>query len=1408
MSISKPTNRQRKILPVSDDTLKEFQRTHEINAEALKKRQRKMAKTEVEWAEKNGSTCDGRVRRLLQKLNNGTLKTEAFKEAIKVLKDPNRRVKNEYKALFDKLLKVGGGFLNFGENFPAILEAFESKDEDIRELARKFIGEGGEEEKDIQGEREFLKNLSALKKAKLTPDALLRQVQGQVDIANFSGKRKALEVVKGTDLGILPALPEEVRETLAQNVRKFTKYLNDSTQRLDEVRNTLKESQELAASKESLKARLDSDPNFAQELIERTIGDYELLKKTSEELGEAEQNPTLMVALQKFDSERGEYFKNAKPEIFGAADSPHKKFLEAKESEGVRKILMKAIQENLQKFALTALELDVEREIGSVLIEDAEGGEEANESKLNSAILTAKRKYKLDTKVSDLEFLKKLKAKANEYVTYEKENAETRKEYFEMSAKVNDWQNVCWETADDIREYQELLGIKLVETDDGLGVRPREVDIVYADIDSHIDDETGKEVFDKDDKGHVKQYKKEGKITKVEYLPQELEPEERETWRKTPSRPGVLKITVLRADGKEERMSSKDFLEWVRTTDAREKIGTVEELEKRVGFKIKNGTKLLDAADVLTPPRYEVVEIKTVGKDGVTLNAPVNYRPEKELALANTIKAHGLNEVKQELDFGELYSLMARRNLMPLGAEGADLSKLKGTRQEFKYFTGPRGETETRWLRRSGKLGDVLEKYGPTVLAGAPLSSEALEAFKAYPTYDEESVNTNGTHFIKANQPAARLMRSKDKYALAAMQDMEEDEEQPRRPKREKPEEQEEAEEQEKPKEQKEGEGKKHWHEEALAGSELHMEGEAEVESVPWYKKLWDQSRFLASDDIWGLMKAAYEHYERRWHRRSKEKFSTVGEGLPWSYGTEMSRVKQQAEDEEVKQNEEAMENWGIWQVNEALHNAKNKDQLKACFKVLSKKGHVRWDDVKMWESVNRYLPEGLKIPIPPHHNAMFKDKRTGKTGLDYLESALDHLWGQGQYQELMTENDSHYASKMKEIEEKGKRLEGDPKNINSIVGELQILLTKHKKGEYVDPHEYEGLIHFMIKYGKGTMESKVYYIVEGVAVPNPVTGETIMALDRIGSINGLWLNQLPFMDYLTRHDVPRPDGGVSPWTVFDYKKWCDEWDANPAPGKENLPNKNVIEFIWKHVLTDEKTIIRNNKGLRNAENMDHDDAHFIIPLADELLVTDVCSSATGNKRYFTTEGLANTYVGYGQYAKTLAQRGEKAKLANVIRSFARFNAILNSRYKKDSNSFARLGPSFWQRPSVVDRSPVGMHKDQMQNLTMRIAQAYGDAELMEMVQLMHTDVRSTTKKENKEKQEMVQGAIDDFGTKFDEVIRTDGGEKMMQVVNSFGLTGQTEVLSEREKTILKQQMGTQDELGQVFTDWKRGGGD
>ena len=1395
----------------------------------------------LEWFENNKSRQESRIGKIFSKYKAGTLRKEALIAIYEQFKEGNRWDKDDYKKVIRHISE--GSLASFGEKVPLILELMDDKDDEIRERALAFI-----RQKNLQGEKTFLEKIKEIKLQNLSPKNLTDQTQAMLALLNQGPetgvRQETKEVVKTTDLGLLPPPPEQ--EKYAEKVRALTGYLEESTKRLNELESLVEKSGQLAASKDVLQKKLESDPGYVEKVIEQLVGDYDLLKRTAEVIAKTDKNEGLKKALQSFNAQRRGHQYEEGPVTLKEDETLHTRFLKAKEGAQAKEELLKAAKKEIPNGLLkAALEIEVKRAVDEEVFDAADNDRDFEEGAVTKNVQTVQNKYELEAEVLEPEMVEKVKAASLQAVEYERKNKATRKEYLDQGIKINQWQAVCIDIANHIDNIQQKAGIKLVETQDGLSVYPRQITVTYKDAQrkslaqraeqDELDPATDQTAeFVKNEAGQVKYVRRKAKIANIQYIQQEIgedEPEAKadyeatQSWRKDKQYKGVLKITVEREDedGKKRTdvMSQRDFLAWVATEDVIEEITDPKQVEKMyedqtgMSMKVEAGAVFMAESTSGEPRTYDLVEIKSVDNGVVTFNIndqapPITYRSIKEVPECSSIK---INQTAKHLPLGAFYSMLTRRDMIPAG-DDVDPSNLSEQDQPFWYSKGPKTDGEMRWLKMDGTMADLVETHGDKLFAGGvgALTAGQLDAFKKTPIFQERFLDPAKRHIVRQNIPGKRLMQYQGKNLLqnpmtgepaipGGQMPGDEEPENPNLSDEEKEILKKTDEDQQK--EVKDtGQGERHYRQEALNLSETGSVGEAYVSQIGYLGGLWRRSTILATDDFWGLMKACYEHYERRWNRRSKDKFSKVGKGLPWGYGTEMNRIGQQAENEEVNQNMEAMEDWGVWEIHETLRNAGNKDQLKACFQILAKKGHLRWDDIEMWKKLNEYIPQSLIIPLPPNDNPNFLDTKTGRTGFDYLEGAVDYLWGEGQYQGWMSENDGTYNSEFKKYWEKGKRLEGDAKNTDSVNGELRILLTKHKNGEWVDPHEYEGLIHFMIDAGKGNMEAKLYYILEGVCIPSPSTGKTLMSLDRIGSINGDYLNKLPWMDYLVRRDVPRPDGTSNPWTIADMRRWCAGWDAKSPVGKENKPNQSVIDFIWTNVLTDERAIIRNNKGLRNAQDMDHDDAHFIIPLADEELATNICQNAGGQRKYFTTEGYANAYPGYNQYIKTLTSLGQKAKVLNCVRAFARFNSIMDRRYAKESDALARLGPSFWNRPSVVDDRYTGFHKAQLEKLLFEIAESYrgepGGDRLVQLTETMHVH----TEAGEKDKQKEVENAILNYGKQLEKVVKSDGGDKMMSTISGFNLTGMSEYVSEEEKTMRSNLYAEEDDLSKTFTDF------
>jgi len=576
-------------------------------------------------------------------------------------------------------------------------------------------------------------------------------------------------------------------------------------------------------------------------------------------------------------------------------------------------------------------------------------------------------------------------------------------------------------------------------------------------------------------------------------------------------------------------------------------------------------------------------------------------------------------------------------------------------------------------------------------------------------------------------------------------------------------------------------------HEEALPFEKVHKVGNMHMGEDNFLSRLWRETRVLSVDDFWKWGKSMYEYYERRWERYQKEKYSVVGKNLPY-FAPEMERIHQAAENEEVHHFKESFDLKGIFFIEERLAKTNNKDELKACIEVLIDKGEWRLDNLHFWENLNTMVDPKYYVPIPRNGDPYtLVDEKTGKTGFDYLEPAIDSLWGEGTYAEFFAKNKGNFESGAKKFYEKGNEMEGDERG---HTGRLKTLLSMHKQGLYVSPHEFEGMIRHAIDYGKSDMQTKLYYMVAGVTAKNP-HGHTILSFDRIAHINSALLPKFPLLDFMTRR-APRPGGGSHRFTKDDYEVWMKIFDGGDPTNCE--PNQNVDDFLWKYVSVDDKMITRINKAIRNGENLDHDDMFMYLPPVSEGVIDNACRAISGSKKALTQEGYANGFPGFSQYMKSLSENGHKNRLKESIKSYVRFMGIMTNRYDKGNSGLARLDDNMLRDSTVVSDYPPNFFIKECNQAIRKVIAAYSDhpqyAELSDKVDKIFDwqtkDIRSD--KAEADKQKAIDYAFDTFGKIFNEVIKSDNGEKMMTIVKGENLYGMPDYIPAAEKEKRKQE--------------------
>lgn len=536
---------------------------------------------------------------------------------------------------------------------------------------------------------------------------------------------------------------------------------------------------------------------------------------------------------------------------------------------------------------------------------------------------------------------------------------------------------------------------------------------------------------------------------------------------------------------------------------------------------------------------------------------------------------------------------------------------------------------------------------------------------------------------------------------------------------------------------------------------------------------VWYKTQFLSFKDLWNMTKEVVEFVKRKHERRSKGRYGEVGSRLPWVFGPEFERVKQAAENEEVGKYKEAMEHWSIFKVKRTLYDTNTKDIAKACIQTLIHKGEMRWDDPKFWKALNRltahYTLKGAELYIPEP-----EIMPPGKSGEDLTMHAMDALWGHGNGSEWFMENTNKFNSNKNNFEYKFKQLENDPKGTEGPIGACRQMLKDWKAGKYVNPMEYEAMIDGAIKFGKMTAEHKMFFIVAGILTRegDHHDGETLLHMDRAGELDSKYLNNFPLLDFFTQPSVYDPVLGRKrkPNKLSDYEKWAREWFPDELQRCE--PGPGFARFMWEHMMMEDVVRTRMSKGIRNAENMDHDDAHLFIPPLTPTEIDNVTTGPSGQKKYFTNEGYMNAYPGFNHLVVSLSysiceeadedeKKNKVVALRDALNSFVRFDAILDNRLlRSEADRRARLDDRHFRRRAVVDDTCIlDLHRKQMRHVVMEIAKEYG-----ENWDWLYGEKFSIDTEGNR-RQTQYEQDVNNLKEKLSNLIDQDGGEKALRVI-------------------------------------------
>ncbi len=681
----------------------------------------------------------------------------------------------------------------------------------------------------------------------------------------------------------------------------------------------------------------------------------------------------------------------------------------------------------------------------------------------------------------------------------------------------------------------------------------------------------------------------------------------------------------------EDKFSTNDFYEWTDDYDVLEDIDSYDKLSKSIGEELREGGVLEyhiteNKGTDKEVNKDEKVEIKKLDKDNhrVVLDKDVKTSKglKKEFNFDEFAKWFKQNEVMKEVENleklrHELHAFNEKQNTF-YERSGAQYPPVEAKDGEVLYFDDDIGKEFV--IKKVHEKDKKIEFEGGTMMS--------FTAFLRWVKDNEVEKKEAEAEAHKATDDIADPLKKEaefEKEKAKAEHEIEED---------------------------KKGII-------AKPGNAVLLEEEPHSH-VPMsaMRKLWRDTYFLSISDLTEMGKTVWELIKRRWGRRQKGRIGAAGRMMFGNYstalGAEFKSIAQAAENEEVNHHVHVMETQGIEDIKHELHEPPDRDTLKAAITVMCKKGQMRWDDHHFWHAIEKFSGEEIR---PDHY-------------LEDIEKILDGWWGQDTFREFRNSGDSAYNSIKKNFEDNAIRLENDP---NGLPGELRRLLYNFINGEHVNPCQYEEYLDFAMKAGKMAFEDKMFFLIMGVGATNP-HGETLLHIDRVAALEGVYLNTLPLIDFFISplqyrldekgnriwdpkkenddgtiggYETGRPD-------VRTFKGWIHQYILPDIPSgkleaghlgnpsdvywkQKKWPKGKIGEFtnfVRDTIAWDPYAAVRAEKAARDPSTWDHDDMDMFVQMLDEGTIDQITRIAGGARQQVSTSGIKNAFAGLNEFIR------------------------------------------------------------------------------------------------------------------------------------------------------------------------------
>ncbi len=545
--------------------------------------------------------------------------------------------------------------------------------------------------------------------------------------------------------------------------------------------------------------------------------------------------------------------------------------------------------------------------------------------------------------------------------------------------------------------------------------------------------------------------------------------------------------------------------------------------------------------------------------------------------------------------------------------------------------------------------------------------------------------------------------------------------------------------------------------------------GQVESNTVnPKYlKTLYANTYFYSVNNIVQFFKEIWEQIKKNWELADDFRVGKLGEelfgGFPsfkehFKYNKRKAAQKQMTENVKGELESKEPSKW-----ISLIRTSDDTNVLEACFELLSENGLLDLWDLEMWKNISRHPNHDKTIPIPTNLNPQtIISEENPYPGYVILEQAIDMMFDPGVFKKWERANDSNCSQKVKSSYDSAATLNNSP---GGLTGRLTTLLEDHKKGVAVDPHEYEGIIGYMIENQKGSLDDKIYYIIKGFTEEKD--GEPIISFRRMTQMSKELGGKFPPLLLLTA-SVPRPPSYKEshPFTLKEFKHYSSQFDQ--GGGDKNKPGKAVGSFIWNIIISNPLFADIASSMVRDLSTLNGDEALYYFPLTTRNTIESSCNITTGQK--LDTKAFAKGFGGYSQYLKTLLTDGKEKNIDRIkesIKSYVHYWAIMTKKWDPPgAGRLQRLDDTHYNKKLFdSDKSAKDYAKELTDTLT-KIANAYakaGDNTLLETIKTMEGTGSSQKERQN---------ALDQFEIVFEKVLSSDGGNIMFENLDASDLMG------------------------------------